>query len=130
MSIDQDTLPERADIERERDPKVLKGWHTDALDLFEKIKAQIDAHNLFGDHDDDEYAWASRARMKAGYAGTALRRIERRMLDLDLELPLTVDRRERHRIRYLENLAVKLQRICDEAGIKHNTKPIIKEPKA
>jgi hypothetical protein len=126
MSLDQDTLPERYEIEDETDHDTLRQWHTDAVDLFERIKAQIAAHNLFDDHDDDEIEWAHRAKHKAGYAGTALRRIERRMVAVGLELPLTVQRKERQRIVFLEGLADFLQRTCDEAGIEHGTAPIVR----
>ena len=124
MTTEQDSLPDRFDIRRETSIKTLCDWHEDALDLFDKIKSQIVVHNLIEDHDDEDYDWASRAKLKAAYAGTALRRIERRMIEMGLDLPLTVDRHERHRIRFLEGLANYLQRLCDDNGIEHGSAPI------
>jgi hypothetical protein len=124
MTIEQDSLPDRFAIRRETRIKILCDWHEDALDLFDKIKAQISVHNLIEDHDEESYEWADRAKLKAAYAGTALRRIERRMIELGLDLPLTVDRHERNRIRFLEGLANFLQRLCDDHGIEHGSTPI------
>jgi hypothetical protein len=125
MSLDQDTLPERGAIHQETSVKVLCDWHEDALDLLDSLKSQIAAYNMFDDHDDDDYDWAARAQSKVGYAGTTLRRVERRMIELGLDLPLTVDKKERQRIRFLEGLVGFLQRLCESNGVVHGTDPVV-----
>lgn len=127
MSLDHDTMPEREKIQQETDAKVLMEWHDNAIDLLDSLKSQVAAHNLFEDYEDeDDDAWAFRAKTKAGYVGTALRRIERRMVEVGLDLPLTVGRKERQRMRYLEGLISFLQRLCDKNGIEHGTTPIVR----
>jgi hypothetical protein len=119
-------MPERSEIEQETSTKVLVDWHDNAIDLLDSLKAQIAAHILFGVYDDDDEAWAFRAKTKAGYVGTALRRIERRMVQVGLELPLTVGRKERERMHYLEGVVGFLQRLCDRNEIEHGTPPIVR----
>jgi hypothetical protein len=126
MSLEHDAMPERSEIEQETSTKVLVDWHDNAIDLLDSLKAQIAAHILFGVYDDDDEAWAFRAKTKAGYVGTALRRIERRMVQVGLELPLTVGRKERERMHYLEGVVGFLQRLCDRNEIEHGTPPIVR----
>ena len=126
MSLEHDAMPERSEIEQETSTKVLVDWHDNAIDLLDSLKAQIAAHILFGVYDDDDEAWAFRAKTKAGYVGTALRRIERRMVQIGLELPLTVGRKERERMHYLEGVVGFLQRLCDRNEIEHGTPPIVR----
>jgi hypothetical protein len=125
MSLEHDSLPEREDIHQENSIKTLCEWHENALDLLDSLKAQIAAYNLFEDHDDEDYGWAARAQSKVGYAGTTLRRVERRMIELGLDLPLTVDKKERQRIRFLEGLVGFLQRLCESNGVVHGTDPVV-----
>jgi hypothetical protein len=125
MSSEYEAFPERKEIEQETSAEVLCEWYNEASDLLDNIKAQIAAHNLFVYHDEESCEWASRARSKAGYAGTALRRIERRMIKIGLELPLNVDRKERQRIRFLEGLVGFLQRLCERNDIEHGTDPVV-----
>jgi hypothetical protein len=126
VSLEHDAMPERSEIEQETSTKVLVDWHDNAIDLLDSLKAQIAAHILFGVYDDDDEAWAFRAKTKAGYVGTALRRIERRMVQIGLELPLTVGRKERERMHYLEGVVGFLQRLCDRNEIEHGTPPIVR----
>lgn len=126
MSLEHDAMPERSEIEQETSTKVLVDWHDNAIDLLDSLKAQIAAHILFGVYDDDDEAWAFRAKTKAGYVGTALRRIERRMVQIGLELPLTVGRKERERMHYLEGVVGFLQRLCDRNEIEHGTPAIVR----
>jgi hypothetical protein len=124
MSLEHDALPEREAIHQETDIEVLRDWHENALDLFDSLKSQIAAFNMFEYHDDEDYDWATRAQSKVGYAGTTLRRIERRIVEIGLDLPITVDRKERQRIRSLENLVGFLQRLCERNNIEHGTSPV------
>ena len=121
MSFDADSLPSREEIQQETDAATLNAWHEDALDLLDTVKAQLAAHNLIDQHEDEDYDWAIRAKGKAGYVGTALRRMERRMIQIDMPLPLTVDRKEREQIRHLISLVGYLQRLCESNGIEHGT---------
>ena len=121
MSLDYEALPERGEIQQETNPEVLTEWHENILDLLDNIKSQVAAYNLFDFHDEDEDSWAIRTRANAGYVGTALRQIERRMVEVGLELPLTVGRKERDRIRFLQGLVNFLQRLCDRNEIDHGT---------
>ena len=123
MSEDPDNLPSREEIQQEKDIATLCEWHEDTLDLFDTLKAQLAAYNLITEYEDDEYAWAMRAKTKAGYAGVTLRRIERRMIQLNLPLPLTVDRDERDRIRHLQGVIRFLRKLCDSHGIDHGGAP-------
>jgi hypothetical protein len=88
MSFDLDNLPKREEIQTQTDLVTLNEWHEEAIDLLDTLKAQLAAYNLLDQHDDEDYEWAIRVKGKAGYAGTALRRIERRMVQLDAPLPL------------------------------------------
>lgn len=124
MSLEHEALPDRGEIQQETDAEVLSDWHENAIDLLDNIKSQIAAYNLFEEHNEDSDSWAIRTQAKAGYVGTALRRIERRMVEIGLELPLTVGRKERDRIRFLEGLANFLQRLCDRNEIDHGTERI------
>jgi len=126
MNIEHDTMPDREEIQQETSAKVLLDWHENAVDLYDNLKAQVAAHNLFDDHSSDDVDWAIRAKSKAGFVGVSLRRIERRMVEIGLELPLTMDRKERQRIRHLEGIAGFLQRLCDKNGIEHNTAPVVR----
>jgi len=126
MNIEHDTMPDREEIQQETSAKVLLDWHENAVDLYDNLKAQVAAHNLFDDHSSDDVDWAIRAKSKAGFVGASLRRIERRMVEIGLELPLTMDRKERQRIRHLEGVASFLQRLCDKNGIEHNTAPVVR----
>ena len=121
MSFDTDNLPSREAIQQQTNAETLNAWHEEAIDLMDTVKAQLEAHNLIDQHEDEDYDWAMRAKGKAGYVGTALRRIERRMVQIGVPLPLTVDRKERDQIRHLSNLVSYLQRICDKNGIEHDT---------
>ena len=127
MSLEHDAMPEREKIEQETNTKTLMDWHDNAIDLLDSLKAQVAAHNLFEGYDDeDDDGWAFRAKTKAGYVGTALRRIERRMVEVGLDLPLTVGRKERERMHYLEGIVGFLQRLCDRNEIEHGTPPIVR----
>jgi len=104
-------LPEHTEIADTSDFATLMHWHEEAAELFDNIKAQLHAYTLTGNITDDDEDWAIRARSKVGYAGATLRRIERRIVALGGDLPLTVDREEReligklkHRVRLLEYL--------------------------
>jgi hypothetical protein len=123
MSEDPDSLPSREEIHRETSTATLFEWHEDTLDLFDILKAQLAAYNMITDHEDEEYAWAMRAKTKAGYAGVTIRRIERRMIQLNIPLPLTVDREERDRIRHLQGVVRFLRKLCDSRGIDHAGAP-------
>ena len=120
---DPDTMPTREEIHGENDVATLRDWHEDVLDLYDRLKAQLNAHNLVHDCEDEEYAWAMRVKTKAGHAGAALRRIERRMIQLNIPLPLTVDREERDRIRHLQGVIRFLRKLCDSHGIDHGGAP-------
>jgi hypothetical protein len=129
MSLYRDILPEREEIHEETNTETLLYWHEDATDMFEMLKERLAAYNMATDRTDDERNWAIRAKGKIAYAGTVVRRIERRMLELSMDLPMTVSRKERQReerdrIEYLEGLAILLQRLCRENGIEHGTDPI------
>lgn len=123
MSSDLDIVLTREDIFEENDIVTLCDWHEDVLDLYDRLKAQLNAHNLVNDCEDAEYAWAMRVKTKAGHAGAALRRIERRMIQLNIPLPLTVDREERDRIRHLQGVVRFLRKLCDSHGIDHGGAP-------
>lgn len=120
MTTDREYLPERDEIAKETNVLTLSLWHDDAVDMLDRLKAQLTAHNMIDDHSDEDYSWANRVKLKAGYAGTALRRIERRLILLGLPLPLTVDRKERERIRYLEERIGFLKTLCISHGIDTN----------
>jgi hypothetical protein len=121
MSFDLDNLPKREEIQTQTDLVTLNEWHEEAIDLLDTLKAQLAAYNLLDQHDDEDYEWAIRVKGKAGYAGTALRRIERRMVQLDAPLPLTVDRKERELINHLNGIVGFLQRLCEKNDIEHGT---------
>ena len=123
MNEDPDHLPSREQIRWEMSPAKLSEWHEETLDLFDILKSQLDAYNLIKEYEDEEYAWAMRARTKAGYAGVTLRRVERRMIELNMPLPLTVDREERDRIRHLQGVVRFLRKLCDTRGIDHGGAP-------
>lgn len=123
MAFDPDDMPSREDIQQTTDVATLCEWHEDALDLFDRLKAQLAAHNMIDEYEDEDYAWAMRVKTKAGYAGSTLRRIERRMIQLNVPLPLTVDRDERDRIRYLQGVIRFLRKLCESHGIDHSGAP-------
>lgn len=117
MTTDREYLPERDEVAKETNVLTLSLWHDDAVDMLDRLKSQLTAHNMIDDHSDEDYSWANRVKLKAGYAGTALRRIERRLITLGLPLPLTVDRAERERIKYLEDRVGFLKTLCIDNGI-------------
>lgn len=111
-----DPLPTREEIEDERDIGLLYEWHEDVLDVLDHIKAQIAAWKLTGEVDPSP-DWALRVQSKAGFAGATLKRIERRLITLGAELPLTVEREEREMILKLRHAVKLLRHKCEEAGI-------------
>jgi hypothetical protein len=117
-------LPERHAIQQETSEATLLQWHDEIVDLFDVMKSQIAAHNMIEDHSDEDYDWADRAKVRVAYVGTALRRVERRMVALGYTLPVTVARAERDYIRYLSGLVGFLQRLCDSHDIEHGTRPV------
>lgn len=112
-------LPLRADIGEESDPATLAEWHEDAIDMVDALKSQLSAHKEAGASDPYE-GWRNRVQTKLGYAATTVRRIERRMVTLGYELPLTVAREERERIVSLLYAVRRLRGLCDDAGIDHS----------
>ena len=108
--------PERSEIAEETDTEQLLDWHEDALDLLDTLKAQLSAWKVAGCVDPAP-GWSMRAQSKAGYAATTLKRIERRMIALGMDLPLTVEREEREQIRHLTMTVKKLRYECISAGI-------------
>ncbi len=60
-------------------------WHSDAQDIIDGIKAQVEMNDLLDVGEDDD--WAIRARDKATYARVALKRVERRLIELGDDLP-------------------------------------------
>ena len=117
MTTEREYLPERDEVAKETNVLTLTLWHEDAVDMLDRLKSQLTAHNMIDDHSEEDYSWANRVKLKAGYAGTALRRIERRLVTLGLPLPLTVDRKERERIKYLEERVGFLKTLCHSHGI-------------
>ena len=120
MTTDREYLPERDEVAKETNVLTLSLWHEDAVDMLDRLKSQLTAHNMIDDHSEEDYSWANRVKLKAGYAGTALRRIERRLITLGLPLPITVDRKERERIKYLEDRVGFLKTLCIDNGINPN----------
>ena len=112
-----DPLPERDEIADETDMEVLLEWHAESVDLLDSLKSQLTAAKLVGNINPDYEAWAFRAGAKAGYAGTTLRRIERRIVTLGGELPLTVDREERDTIGRLKRRVSILEYLLRKNGI-------------
>lgn len=111
-----DELPEREEIERERDLEELYAWHEDALDTLDNIKAQLAAWKMTGCIEPST-GWVMRVQTKAGHVGATLKRIERRIIRVGGELPLTVDREEREKIMRLQRVVKLLRHKCEEAGI-------------
>lgn len=114
--FNNEDLPSREEIEAERDPRVLYAWHDNAVDLFDNIKSQLEAWKLAGKVDASP-DWSARAQIKAGFAGSTIRRIERQMVRLNVELPLTVDFDDRQRIVRLLRTIKRLRQVCAEAGL-------------
>jgi hypothetical protein len=97
MDID---LAERSEIASCSDALLLAVWHADAYDLHDDIVARIEMHRLAGSEKRD---WLHRAATKGAHAKVAMKRIERRMLELGLEPPLTRNGHERNIIRQLKD---------------------------
>ena len=114
--MSNDPLPTREEIEDKRDIGLLYEWHEDVLDVLDHIKAQIAAWKLTGEVDPSP-DWALRVQSKAVLAGATIRRIERRLIALGADLPLTVEREEREMILKLRSTVRQLRQACAEAGV-------------
>lgn len=114
---DNQDLPQREEIDSVDNLELLMEWHEDVLDLFDSIKAQLQAYKMTGRDDEEHESWTIRAGAKAAYAGTTLRRIERRIVRLGGPLPLTVDREEREQIGKLKYRIRALEHLLNKNGI-------------
>lgn len=115
MNTTEFELPTRDEIEEEKDHEELMFWHEETLDLLDDLKSQLHAYRLAGA--EPSPGWSVRVQRKASTVGLTLRRIERRMISLNANLPLTVDREEREQIRRLSILVSKLRQECKQAGV-------------
>ena len=110
-----DDTPSRDEIEKETDTALLLEWHNDMVDLTDALKCQLEVNR---DHPDImPENWWRKVIGKVAYCSTAVRRIERRLLALGADLPLTVDRQERETIRRLRNTIFALRARCKDGGI-------------
>lgn len=97
-----DDIASYEEIMAEDDLALLLEWHECAMDVLDNIKARISAAAMAGASGSQHEDWVRRASSKAGFAGSAVRRIERRIVSLGGDLPLTVERSERERIGRLQ----------------------------
>lgn len=112
-----DELPTRDEIRAETDLRTLEEWHEEALDLLDSLKAQLHSAKIVGVLNADYEDWIHRTGAKAGYAGSTLRRIERRIVTLGGELPLTVEREERELITKLKRRVSSLEHFLRKQGL-------------
>jgi len=108
-------LPTRDEIEEETNLEELMFWHEDTLDLLDHLKSQLHVYKLTGI--ELSPGWTNKIQIKAANVAVTLKRIERRMIRLNAELPLTVDREEREKIRRLNFIISKLRHECKQAGV-------------
>ena len=117
MNEYHDELPTLDEIRKTDDLDTLADWHEDAVDLLDSLKAQLSAARLVGALNAEYEGWIHRTGAKAGYAGSTLRRIERRILALGGPLPLTVEREEREQIAKLKRRVSSLEHFLRKQGL-------------
>jgi hypothetical protein len=88
------------DIKRIDDPALLNQIHSDLLDIYDDVRSAVDNCRFAGTADE---AWLRRAAGKMTWCQVAMKRIERRLLALGHEHPITRDGKEREIIRVLRN---------------------------
>lgn len=96
-------------------PDTLYAWHTDAQDILDSIKAQVEMNDLLEIDEGD--SWAIRARDKATYARIAMKRIERRLLDMGHDLPPSSDSALAEQLRRVKGTVARLHDLCTKNGI-------------
>ena len=82
-------------------------WHREAYDIADEIKCKMEASKYSQETDS---SWLHRATGKLSVCLMVMRWVDRRLSELGLELPATVDRYERETIRQLREEVSTLRR--------------------
>lgn len=80
------------------DEGTLNEWHRALYDLFDEIQSHIEAYQLAGTA---QHEWVTRAAGKVAFCKMGIRWIERRLAELDFDIPATRGGKEREMIQTL-----------------------------
>ncbi len=111
-------IPRRDEIEDNSDAAELREWHEECIDMADVILSQIESRRAAGTADPD---WLIRVSDKLTFAKMATRRIERRLVELGREPPITRDTAENRRIGRLVRDNKELRKALAAAGVSDPT---------